>query len=84
MTFKIEKGIPLAESHYGRRLSYPFNLMKVGDSFFVPLSGKLYPSDGRDTADRRVRNASLSYAKTHNIKFTVRSVKGGVRCWRIK
>jgi hypothetical protein len=33
--FKIEKKIPLPKSHRQERYKYPYNDMKVGDSFLV-------------------------------------------------
>jgi hypothetical protein len=67
--FVIEKNIPMT---IGKKL-YPFDLMEVGDSFFVPGTtpkAMTYP-----LAAYQKRNAST--------KFTTRSVDGGVRLWRV-
>ena len=57
---------------------YPFPIMKVNDSFFVP-EGKL----------KTVVSASQSYRnmekqKGNVVGFASREVEGGIRCWRIK
>lgn len=67
---KIEKGVPFyAFSGYAR---YPFKVMEVGDSFFVPVNMR-----------SRVVSASSWYGRHHNMKFSVRKTEQGFRCWRI-
>lgn len=69
----IDKGIPIpARRRGGKRQSYPFDLMKVGDSFFFAGSGS------------SVEAAASQYGKKHGMKFAARYVDGGVRVWRIK
>lgn len=70
--FKVEKGIPVPA--FKDAYKYPFSNMKVGDSFFVPMN---------DPICRKVSYASFQYGKRHKQKFKIRSVDGGVRCWRI-
>lgn len=58
---------------------YPWPLMKVGDSFFVPDADP-------DLATRRAMNSGRSFARAHPGKrrFTSRITPKGVRIWRIE
>lgn len=40
---EVESGIPLPSQHKGRRRVYPWDTMKVGDSFYTPtyISGAI-------------------------------------------
>jgi hypothetical protein len=73
---KIEKGIPCP--YFGRvdGLKYPFERMKVGDSFLI----------SKEIAHFNVRNAywQLMHRKHLDWKFTIRKTAKGFRCWRIK
>lgn len=79
MTIKVESGIPIEtvwQTHDGNRTrKYPFNEMKVGDSFLC---------NGFDP--RNVRLAAISYGRAYERgqKFSVRKTPEGFRCWRIK
>jgi hypothetical protein len=64
----IEKGIPLKREV--RQGKYPFNLMEVGDSFFVECSTK------------KISPLSHSFGKRHNMKFAVRKENEGTRVFR--
>lgn len=70
MAYEIEKGIKLPPSTRRRTSKYPWDQMKVGDSFFVPGKPK-----GLYTA-----------ASNHGVKIAVRPEKKGnqegVRVWR--
>lgn len=74
----VEKGIPIPDEsrggdHATRTYKYPFHLMEVGDSFFVPELNS-YQFSGR-IANGQHRTG---------FKFTVRTVEGGIRIWRTK
>lgn len=72
--FKIEKGVPvpLGRHNRGGACKYPWNEMEPGDSFFVP---------GRALRNFNiVAPANRRYAPK---RFVARTVKGGVRVWRI-
>tara|TARA_R100000306_G_C4334448_1_gene121986 strand:- start:260 stop:613 length:354 start_codon:yes stop_codon:yes gene_type:complete len=81
-TFQIEKNVPMPtwyrNSSEGYNGKYPFNLMKIGDSFLIPtapvLAGKI-----RDT----VSSATVWYRKRYDKRFHIRTraVTGGVRVW---
>ena len=81
-TFQIEKNVPMPtwyrNSSEGYNGKYPFNLMKIGDSFLIPtapvLAGKI-----RDT----VSSATVWYRKRYDKGFHIRTraVTGGVRVW---
>ena len=67
--FVIEKNIPMT---IGKQL-YPFHLMEVGDSFFIP-----------EKSPKAMTYPIAAYQKRNgSIKFTTRSVDGGVRLWRV-
>ena len=75
--FEIEKGIEITKSENNGTIDYkyPFNLMDIGDSFFVPC-------EKSGTAILQ-RNISQLARNRRPKKFTVRRLEGGVRCWRI-
>lgn len=55
---------------------YPFHMMQVGESFFVPE---------KDASRRKVTQAAYYYAKKigNGWKFAVRAVTGGSACIRV-
>jgi len=73
---KIDSNIPLPDmSAAGRPRIYPFEDMKVGDSFFIPKA---------DRKTALVRSASSRWTATHpGWKLLVRQEEGGCRCWRV-
>ena len=73
--FAIEKNIPMPTTgRSGRRTSYPFGDMEVGDSFVVPTSDKKATS---------VYSAAWHYGNKNGKKFSVHKIEGGVRVWRV-
>ena len=91
--YEIEKdvSIPIHQSS-----KYPFAMMEIGDSFFVPIenlkTSKGYPEKTRDLASN-IRTAASWWGKRHNNKyFSIRTIREdsskykvrGFRCWRIK
>jgi hypothetical protein len=71
----------------GREPVFPFSIMEVGDSFFVPLNGKT-----REQVQLNI-NHSIRYHRkkvtfSDTYKFATRTVEEGgvkgVRCWRIQ
>lgn len=73
--FQIEKNIPIP-GVAARNTKYPFLQLEVGDSFFVPCAEEQKKSFRGRLAGRVV--------KIKDRKFTVRSVDGGMRVWRIE
>ena len=73
MSFKISKRVPLpSESGCGEGVArYPFEAMKVGDSFLVPHS-----------LGESVKAACCSYGRRRGKKFVSRKVGNGRRVWR--
>lgn len=70
----IEKNIPVPEqSGRGRRAKYPFSKMEVGDSVFFP----------GENSSSRCSIAAHAYGHRVGWKFSVRTMDGGVRIWRI-
>lgn len=70
--FKVEKGIRLPKYHTAPR-KYPFDEMKVGDSFFIKGIHVSSLDASRQLAEERT-----------GFKFTARTMDGGARVWRIK
>lgn len=73
---KIQSNVPIPTSYTGKRCSYPFAQMKIGDSFFVKASDyQVFP---------KVRYAVAYWAKRHKgFWYTTRKEGDGLRVWRI-
>ena len=71
--YRIEKNIPIPT--FSRSRKYPFDKMKIGDSFLVSLG-----------EDRSVRNCAAAAGRRHNMKFICRQTSGenNIRVWRLK
>ena len=94
MSYQIEKNIPFPDAF--DRSKYPFDRMKIGDSFFVPLShydGAKKLDVEKASAIQSSLSSTLRYAcskRSINLKkFSSRRVKKdgdilGIRCWRLK
>lgn len=65
----VEKGLAIPKNVI--RNKYPYKLMEVGDSFFVP-NGKL----------NQICNGNYRVGKQLGWRFVARSEEGGVRVWR--
>lgn len=80
--FQIESGVavpPVSRVGAKGQSKYPFAQMHLGNSFMVPTV------DGaKEKTLARLRGAAQNYVKSVEVtvKFTVRKVDGGVRCWR--
>jgi len=81
-TFQIEKNVPMPtwyrNSSEGYNGKYPFNLMKIGDSFLIPTAPVLTSKVGK-----AVTSATVWYRKRYDKRFHIRTraVTGGVRVW---
>lgn len=73
---RVDKNIPIPMGKY--HYKYPLSLMEVGDSFLIIQSD--FPTTGRSGIFAYVSQ----FAKRNNKKFTLRTVDGGVRCWRVE
>ena len=76
--YQIDRGIPMPPPCRGAAAKYPWREMEVGESFFVEASAK-----DAVVIRSRVRSAGYSQRLAHGTRFTVRTVEGGVRVWRI-
>ncbi len=72
MTIPLEKNQSMPENR-GTITKYPWAMMKVGDSFFVPNRKPADFSTNKRTASRK-----------YKAKYACRTVKGGTRVWRVK
>jgi len=71
--YEIEKGIEIPKVvRAAKPCKYPWKTMEIGDSFFVERSAREMSS--------MIAHAGKRWGK----KFTVRTVDGGSRVWRIK
>jgi hypothetical protein len=82
MAYKIDKGIPL-HGRSNKSSKFPFNQMKVGDSFFAP-----HPDAKKARQNALARNAGQYRKPPKHMPFqrhfVTRTVEGGVRIWRVK
>ena len=77
---KIDKSIPIPIKVTS--LKYPFADMQIGDSFFVALEKK--HKTKRSMASSIHGCAKKMQKVIKDFKITIRSVEGGVRCWRVQ
>lgn len=74
MEFKIEDGIPVANTAYNSS-RYPFGELQVGQSFAIPRA--IFPG---------AQNAGYSWVRRHpgiKLKFRLDGKGKDGRCWRI-
>ena len=78
--YKVDKNVPL-ERKKKVHTRFPFDKMKVGDSFYIPKKDQL-----QSAAVASVYAAANSYNKTFStrIKISTRKDDGGLRVWRIE
>lgn len=72
---KVEKNVPIPPQMRPRSSAIPFEKMEIGDSIFIPCKDK--------KAKGRATSSVAMYAKKHGVKFTTRTVTGGIRVWLI-
>ena len=73
MTFEIASNIPIPNPQKGRRAKYPWRVMEVGDSFFVP-----------DKKTNFIAGVAWHQKYRYGTEWTCRAENGGVRVWRTK
>lgn len=73
-----KKPIPKVTNRSGRPVKYPFDKMRVGDSFLIK-------------GEPKIRHSIYSCLNSYNanraevrIEITTRAEDGGIRVWRIK
>lgn len=97
--FTIEDNVPVPETTsrvVGQPSPYPLAQMNVNQSFMVPVTVADTITDEAERAKafkeqaRKLANAITGAARrftekegNENKKFLVRTVEGGVRCWRV-
>ena len=81
--FKVESGIEVAaRPRQQAKLKYPWPVMQVGDSFFIPVN-----DNDRVQKQSSVQSSGRQWGVTHNgAIFCTRTVeengKRGIRVWR--
>jgi len=75
---KIEKRIPIPSIKSGtQKVKYPWGGMDVGDSFLIKATDKL-------KMQANIMQSANRYKKDFpHFKIVTRSIKNGVRVWRI-
>lgn len=74
---KVESGVamPVTVNHT-RGVKYPYETMKVGDSFFIPGEGK--------NMQITVCGRNRRVGKRLGARYTAKKVEGGIRVWRVE
>lgn len=75
---EIEKNIPIPDLDPGKNRKYPFNKMKLNDSFAVKVTVK-----NKKIIMNRLQSASCHYGKRHNNLFILRDLETEIRVWKI-
>lgn len=83
MSYKIEKGIKLPIKT-NALYDYPFEDMAIGDSFFVPKNKAKALYQTQAFIHSYARKWKMLNDDRVDIKFTVKQVKDGCRCWRLR
>lgn len=78
--YTVESGISIPSRNSGRNLKYPFNLLKVGDSFAVPLSNCKIKGQVNGAAHVFAKNEAKA---GKNWKFVTRQIDRTVRVFRV-
>jgi hypothetical protein len=76
-SFKIEDNVPVPANVPNARNKYPLELLKPGQSFFVPLSG-----EDTNKQSKNLRSSMAVRAKKLGITITTLVDDTGVRVWR--
>lgn len=84
----VDKDVPLPPSPVARGAGdawksprsyfYPFEIMELGDSFFVPFG-----RERRDVVRNRVNASVCGHARATGRVYALRSVEGGLRVWLV-
>lgn len=73
--YTIEKGVPIT-----KHFKYPFDIMEVGDSFFIPAEENI-----RKIGNTVRFQVNLRQRRYEGTKYSTRTIKGeGIRIWRTK
>ena len=77
---EIESGIPIPATKRpgGRRSTYPFADLDVGQSFFVPNQ----PGKTNRQLIMAISGAAQHITRKTGHRFTSRTLEGGIRVWR--
>ena len=82
--YKIDKKIPLRPKKIGcDKENDPLDKMNVGDSFFIECERPDIPAI-RNEIYYEVMKINNKLITKNKVKFTIRTVDNGIRCWKIK
>jgi hypothetical protein len=74
--FPIEKGVAVPATRSEGK--YPFRVMEIGDSFFVPCEEAV-----RVARAHTIKTAAKKFRAPGQWRFVVRSVPAGIRVWKV-
>lgn len=77
--FKVESGVPIVGKI--KAIPYPFDKMKLKDSFLIPTNGR---PEVNYRVDLYAKLKRYNKSQKKGIKLTTRKAEGGLRVWRIK
>ena len=77
MTFVIEQNIPITSAPR-KEPKYPFTLLEIGDSFFVPAAAADFHRIRQDVANAAHRQRKFFQTGV----YCTRKADGGIRVWR--
>lgn len=80
--FPIEQGIDIPEREFGTR--YPFPLMEITNSFFVPTERRYIQKTVRHLQHLAYQHIQRKSTINKDKEFICRRYDDGVRVWRIK
>ena len=87
MSYKVETGIVIPPRR-AANMKYPFDRMRVDDSFFIPASEVCETPEDIDLCSRLLGGAYHSYGRRHKMKYVQRQCfEGkihGFRIWRVE
>lgn len=77
-SFVVEENVPIPDRIRGREctIKYPIEIMKVGDSFLIPMR-----ADGRYV---HISGSFREWARRTGFEFSSRKLVNGIRVWRVK
>ena len=82
--FKIDKDIPLPEDMRSRVSKYPWGMMDVGDSLFLPIE----KGDDGKRMKNRISQSCRNFGKKqepqwkYTLRYRLENEVSGVRVWR--
>lgn len=74
--YKVEKNVPMPNRVRNRKVKYPLDHMKIGDSFLIPFT--------KEKNHPKLIAVPYTMARRKGMEITCRGEKNGVRIWRVQ